>query len=281
MAGNNEIKATEAAQKAYATAAAEAPLAITGQVPVSPAPAAEPIEAEVVASPAAAPAASVKGEGPTKGETRAQPKKKAVKPAVVTKARAVSAAKARPGTTANTKSGRKADQPAAPARVRQPDTQRKPEPTLSELKEKIMATTAKKTTDYTKFIQDVQGKAQEAFAKSGAFAGEAGEFTKGNVEALVESGRVLANGVQAISQEYAAESKAAFETLTADIKELAAVKSPTELFQVQGKLARRNLDTAVAFGAKTSESLLKLANEVFTPLSNRVSIAVEKVSKAA
>jgi phasin family protein len=62
---------------------------------------------------------------------------------------------------------------------------------------------------------------------------------------------------------------------------MVAVKSPTELFQLQGKLARRNFDAMVAFGSKQTETLMKLTNESFAPISSRMSIAAEKISKAA
>ena len=152
---------------------------------------------------------------------------------------------------------------------------------IAELKEKIMATAKQTTPDYTKLIKDVQGKAKTALAKGSEVASEVTSFTKGNVEAFVSSGKILATGAKVLGKDYVTESKGAFETLTGDMKALAAVKSPTELFQLQGKLARRNFDAAIAFGSKTSESLVKLANEAFAPISNRVSIAVDKVSKAA
>ena len=40
--------------------------------------------------------------------------------------------------------------------------------------------------------------------------------------------------------------KGAFETVTADLKAMAAIKNPTELFKLQGEIARRNFDAAVA-----------------------------------
>ena len=80
---------------------------------------------------------------------------------------------------------------------------------------------------------------------------------------------------------YVGEAKAAYETLTADMKEMAAIKSPTELFQLQGKIARRNFDSAVAFSSKTGDSILKLYADAFAPISGRVSLAAEKISKAA
>ena len=142
-----------------------------------------------------------------------------------------------------------------------------------------------KTPDFTKTFSDAmsefQTRAKEAYEKSTEMAGEASEFAKGNVEALVESGKILSSGVQDIGKSCIDEAKSAFETLTADMKEMAAIKSPTELFQLQGKLMRRNFDSLVAFGSKSSEAMVKLANESMAPLSSRMSLAADKVSKAA
>ncbi|PLK27286.1 phasin family protein [Novosphingobium sp. TH158] len=156
-------------------------------------------------------------------------------------------------------------------------------PTLSALKEKIMAKTT--NTDFTAAFStafaDVQEKAKAAYEKGTAAAGEATEFAKGNVEALVESGKIFAEGAKALGGELVAEGKGAFETLTADVKEMAAIKSPADFFKFQSELARRNFDAAVAASSKNTEALFKLANDAFAPLSTRVSLAVEKFSKAA
>jgi phasin family protein len=158
-----------------------------------------------------------------------------------------------------------------------------PKPTISELKDKIMATA--KTTEFTKpfadAVGDAQSKAKAAYDKGAELAAEATEFAKGNIEALVESGTIYAAGVQSLGKTYAEEAKTAYETLTADLKELAGVKSPAELFQLQTKLARRNFDAWVAYGSKNTDAVLKLANETFAPISGRVSLAAEKVAKAA
>ena len=159
-----------------------------------------------------------------------------------------------------------------------------PEPTLSELKEKIMAT-AKTTTDYTKpaadAVAEFQSRAKAAYDKGTEAVAEATEFAKGNVEALVESGKIYAAGVQDLGKTYVEDAKSVYETFTADVKDIAAVKSPTELFQLQGKIARRNFDAFVAASAKNSEAWFKLANDAFVPLSGRVNVAAEKLSKAA
>src|SRR5690606_10986900 len=124
-----------------------------------------------------------------------------------------------------------------------------PKPTITELKDKIMANA--KNTDFSKTVTDTVGEFQrrtkDAYDKSAELSAEATEFAKGNVEALVESRKILAAGVQDLGKTYANDAKSAYETATADLKEFAAIKSPTELFQLQSKLLRRNLDTFVAF----------------------------------
>lgn len=147
-----------------------------------------------------------------------------------------------------------------------------------------MATKTKKpqiTAAFEDSFKDAGAKAKAAFEKSQAAFGDAGEFAKGNMEAVVASGKVLANGMKAMGEAYVAETRSAYETLTADLKELAAVKSPVEFFELHSKLLRKNFDAAVANGSKKSEEVLKLANEAFQPVSTRISLAMEKIKRAA
>jgi hypothetical protein len=170
-----------------------------------------------------------------------------------------------------------APEPPAPVEITPP------KPTITELKEKIMATA--KTPDFAKPVTDavaeIQSKAKEAYDKGTEAVTEATEFAKGNVEAIVESGKIYAAGVQDLGKSYVDEAKSAYETLTADLKEMAAIKSPTELFQLQGKIMRRNFDALVATGSKNTEALMKLANDTVAPISGRVNLAAEKLAKVA
>jgi phasin family protein len=125
-------------------------------------------------------------------------------------------------------------------------------------------------------MTEAQAKAKAAFEKSSTVLGEVSEFTKGNVEAVVASGKILAEGVQGIGSELVAEGRTAFETMTGDIKELAAAKSPTDFFKLQGDLVRKNFDSAVAYSSKNSEAMLKLFSDSFAPISGRMSIAMDK-----
>lgn len=133
----------------------------------------------------------------------------------------------------------------------------------------------------TEFTEKFQSSFKDASEKAKAAFGDMGTFAKGNVEAMVESSKILATGLQEMGKGYVAESKSAMETLTAELKELTTVKSPTEFFEKQSALLRKQFDAAVATSSKNSEAMLKLATEAFQPISTRVSLAVEKMKQAA
>jgi phasin family protein len=142
-----------------------------------------------------------------------------------------------------------------------------------------------KNTDITAtakdMFADVQTRAKTAYAKTSELTADAGEFTKANVEAVVESGKIFFAGAQEIVKGDIETGKTVIETVTEDAKKIAAIKSPTELMQLQGEIVRRNFDALVSFGSKRTEAWVKLTNDAFAPISNRVSVAAEKISKAA
>jgi hypothetical protein len=151
----------------------------------------------------------------------------------------------------------------------------------SSRKEKTMETNAKFAEGIQKVVAGAQSKAKLAAAKGSNLLGEAGEFTKGNVEAVAASGKILAEGLQAIGKQFVAEGRDTFEMVTGEVKELAAVRSPSQLLKVQSDIARKNLDAALSLGSKNSEAMLKLASGVMAPIVGRFSLAAEKVRKTA
>jgi len=128
---------------------------------------------------------------------------------------------------------------------------------------------------------DASERAKAAMEKSAKFVEEFTDFTKGNVEAVMTSGRVAVQGAETLGQEFADYSKKHFEGATVAFKSFVAAKSPTELFQLQSDYAKSTFDNAVAQGSKLSESWLKLAGEIVQPLSSRVAVAAEKIKTPA
>jgi phasin family protein len=260
-------KIDAAAEKAYAEASAK--VAVAPKAEAAPVvAAAKPVKAapapKTIAAPKKAPAAK-----------KAVPAKKAAAKTVKKTATAKPAAK-KPALAKKVapKVTQKTGKPAAAPASTNP---------VIKLKDTIMNTA--KNADITAtakdVLADVQTRAKTAFAKTGEFTAEAGEFTKANVEAVVESGKIFFTGAQELIKDNIETGKTVIETVTEDAKKIAAIKSPTELMQLQGEIARRNFDALVSYGSKRTEAWVKLTNEAFAPISNRVSVAAEKVSKAA
>lgn len=279
MSDQSKQPAARDAGKAYAAAASAKAEAAPAAPKAEPAKAADPVVAPKVA-PAAAPAVTA---APV-----------AAKPAPVAKAEtAKPVAKA-----AVSKMAKPAAKPAQPkTTIKQSAVNALPvaaEATAPAIKKesKIMTTAETITTETKKAAEamterlkglmgDMSTRAKTAYEKGTEMVSQASEFNKGNVEALVESGKIAAKGAQEMGQAYAEDAKKGFEELTAALKEMTTVKSPTEFIELQTKLVKKSFDTAVAQTSKNSEAFIKLAGDVFQPISNRVSVAVDSFKKAA
>lgn len=152
----------------------------------------------------------------------------------------------------------------------------------------LAATAAKDVTMDT--IKTMTEKTQAMFAgadtkgameKGQKMFDEMNSFSKGNIEAIVESTKIAAKGFESFGQDAAAYAKKSFEEATAAAKTMASVKSPTEFMKLQSDYVRSAFDMMVAETSRSTEAMLKLAGEVAQPISNRVAIAAEKVKIAA
>ena len=149
-----------------------------------------------------------------------------------------------------------------------------------------MATAAETTTQTNtatgaKIFADMNDRAKGAMERGSKLFAEMNDFTRGNVEALVESGRVAVKGMERMGQEGADFARRSFETMTANARALAAVKSPAEFVRLQAEQTRAAFDAAVAQTSHSTEAMLKLAGEIAQPISNRVAIVAEKIKTAA
>jgi phasin family protein len=297
MPEKTEIEAEVAAEKAYAAAAEAVTAKPAEPAPVAAASAPEatpevefPSKAKRTPKPKAeAPAQVVvketaKAPAPKKAAKPAKAKPAALKAAVVTR-KAKPKATAKPKLVAPKNPAAKTPAAKAPAKPKiaakiaaKPIAQKS---VFQQIKDKTTMDTTEFTTKIKGAVAEAQVKAKEAFDKGAATFGEYNEFSKGNLEAVAASGKILATGMQSLGKTLVEDGKSAFETLTAEVKELAAVKSPADFFKLQAEFLRRNFDIVVANTSKNSEAVLKLANEVAAPISGRVNLAVEKIKKAA
>lgn len=132
-----------------------------------------------------------------------------------------------------------------------------------------------------KLFGDLNDKTKAAVEKSTKLVEEFNDFAKGNVEAIVESGKIAAKGFETLGQDVADYNRKSFEGLTATMKSFASIKSPTDFFKLQSDFVRASFDAAVAQGSKNTEAFIKLAGDAAQPLSSRFAVAAEKVKAAA
>ncbi|KQZ73107.1 phasin [Sphingopyxis sp. Root214] len=150
---------------------------------------------------------------------------------------------------------------------------------------KTMNDTVKKFADEAKtrteaLTADFQAKSKEALAKTSKLAEEAVEFNKANVEALVEAGKIAAKGIETLGQEGVTYARKSFEDTTAALKGYTSVKTPADFFKLYAENSKKAFDAAVAQTSKTSELVVKLTNDSFAPISNRVSVITSKMKAA-
>lgn len=225
----------------------------------------------------------------------AEAKASTAKPAAKTPAAKTNVSKAKPA--AKAKSPKAKAKPVARRAVAKKTTSKtrrttakaspaqKGQPVMTDTVKKLTAT-AKKVGEDTKarvetLVADASAKTRDAMEKSTKAAQEVTAFSKGNVEAIVESGKITAAGLKSIGEDSLEFSRKSFEDATGIAKKYAAVKTPAELFQLHGDYVRSSFDTMVAQASKNSEAMVKLAGESFQPISSRFAEAATKIKTAA
>lgn len=138
-------------------------------------------------------------------------------------------------------------------------------------------TKAKMETAYA----DLNEKAKAGVEKSTKAMEELSDIAKGNVEALVESGKIAAKGFETLGQEAVDYSRKSFEKATASIKSFSTAKTPTEFFQLQSQFLSSSFDEFTKEAAKSSEAFIKLAGDISQPLTARVTLVTDKVKSLA
>lgn len=106
---------------------------------------------------------------------------------------------------------------------------------------------------------------------------QAGELTKGNVEALVASSHIAAKGFEALGQSAAEYGRKQVQEATAAIKNIAEIKSPTDFFNYQSNFARAAFESMMAESSRISDAMIKLASDVSEPIATRYSDAMKQV----
>ena len=179
--------------------------------------------------------------------------------------------------------------PTAPVAVAPDFTAQAPEPvaaaTVIEKETEVMETVQSATDTAQARAQtlfaDANDRTKSAIEKSSKIIEDLNDFSKSNIEALVESSKIAAKGIETLGQDAAEYGRKQFESATAALKTLSSVKSPTDFLKAHSDYVRGAFDAMVAETSRNTESVLKLAGEIAQPISNRVALAAEKIKIAA
>jgi len=233
---------------------------------------------------AATPAVTPKAEAPAAAaKAAAAPAKAAAK---VVKAATVPAKPARKTRTAKparaAKPARKAGRPAKRAAAATATTNTATRTTrIQNEGTRIMKKETAQVADRLQAVfGDVNERARTQIERNTRIAEELTELSKGNVEAMVASTKIVAKGLETVGQEVAEYSRKSFEDASAALKGFAEVKSATDFFRLQSDFVRGQFDGFVTESSKLSETMIKLAGDVAEPLASRYSVAAERVKAA-
>jgi hypothetical protein len=116
-------------------------------------------------------------------------------------------------------------------------------------------------------------KAAEAFSKAG---NDAVAFSRGSYEAMAQSTQAYLAGVQDFSRLYLAAVQSLTQHAVEGAKALGSAKTVQDALTIQASLGRGSLELAAAEGAKLHGAALKLAEEVYAPLTQRAAVALQQ-----
>ncbi len=108
---------------------------------------------------------------------------------------------------------------------------------------------------------------------NGANAAE--KVANANIASLTESGHAAGAAFQELSKAYQELATRNANNLTVAIKELSAVKSPSEFIEIQQRLIKEGVQAAVA----DSQNIVQLTTAVFTSAFEPVKKQIEAVQK--
>ena len=141
---------------------------------------------------------------------------------------------------------------------------------MARAKKKVEDMAAEVQTQAQKTVEEGVEKMTKGFETATAFGQE-------NVEAVVASSKIAAKAAETMGAEIAAYSKKAYEDGLAVAKEMTAVKSVTELFEMQTAFGKTSVEGFVAEATKLNEMYAAAAKDIFEPINARVTAAVDSV----
>jgi phasin family protein len=100
-----------------------------------------------------------------------------------------------------------------------------------------------------------------------------------NIEAVVQANQVLAKGAEVIGKELMEIAQTSFENAATAAKAYFGAKTLQDVLKLNSEFAKLSLDSFLTNSAKLSDLSVKVANEAFAPIGERVNVTIEKFAK--
>jgi phasin family protein len=124
------------------------------------------------------------------------------------------------------------------------------------------------------------GERQQAAVKRSQKAlEELAEVSRGNVEALVDAGKIAVEGARSFGQDVVETSREGLEQAADAVRAFAEAKSPTDFMHLQTEFARAQFDRFVSESSRLTETFVKLAGEAIQPIQSRATVNAERINK--
>lgn len=104
-------------------------------------------------------------------------------------------------------------------------------------------------------------------------------FSKSNIDAFVKSNEILSNGVKDLNTTIMQLAQANLDETVAIAQKLMGCKSVNEIVEIQSTVVKSQYEKAITESRKISEQTVKLAENASKPLAERVTVAVDTLSK--
>jgi len=104
-------------------------------------------------------------------------------------------------------------------------------------------------------------------------------FNKDNLDAVVSANATLVKGFQTLNTEFFAIVQASLEQNAKVAQKIFSCTSVQEVVAVQNDLLKNNYTAVLDKGRKLNDLTVKVAEESVAPLTTRVNVAVEKMTK--
>ncbi|MEQ8805407.1 MAG: TIGR01841 family phasin [Rhodospirillales bacterium] len=104
-------------------------------------------------------------------------------------------------------------------------------------------------------------------------------YGKDNVDAFVQANNIMAKGMQDLNKVLFAMAQKNMEETVDLTKKVFGCKSVDDVVKLQSSLLKTNYSKAFDESRKISDMAVKLAEEAAAPIADRMTVAVEKVTK--